>query len=91
MDSESSHNSTLSETALSRLRLPIGGLVLASGALIGLGALALVRGLHLYLQFYSYATGMAMSRWYQTLFWSVVGGVVLSLGISLLLSRSWES
>ena len=86
MDSDGAHTSKTSKRGQSILQIPIGGLLLLSGALIGLGSLALVRGLHLYLHFYSYATGMATSRWYQTFFWSVAGGIVLSLGIFLLIT-----
>ena len=90
MNSDGTRNSITSRTPLSILQLPIGGLVLVSGALIGLGTLALVRGLHLYLRFYSYTTGMATGRWYQTLFWSVTGGIVLSLGIFLLMTSLFQ-
>lgn len=62
-------------------RIPVGGVLIGSGVLIGLGTLALVRGLHLYIHFYSYATGLGMSRLYQTLFWTVTGGIILSLGV----------
>ncbi len=65
-------------------RMPNIGLLAASGTLIGLGALALARGLHLYVHFYSYATGIATSRLYQTLVWAAAGGVLLSIGVFLL-------
>ena len=60
------------------------GTVIVSGVLIGLGALALTRGLHMYTHFYSYATGIATTRLYQLLFWSIAGGIVLSIGIFVL-------
>ncbi|NUE02349.1 hypothetical protein HUB97_07585 [Halorubraceae archaeon YAN] len=86
MSPEETRTPVTSRTPQLILRIPIGGLVLVSGALIGLGTLALLRGLHLYLNFYSYASGMATSRWFQTLFWSVVGGIVLSIGVFLLIT-----
>lgn len=65
-------------------RIPVGGLLVVAGTLVGLGALLLVRGIHLYIHFYSYASGIATHRLQQTLFWSIFGGIVLALGLFLL-------
>lgn len=59
--------------------------VLVSGLLVGFGVLTLARGLHTYLHFHSYATGIATSRLYQALFWSATGGILLSVGVVSLL------
>lgn len=89
MNSDGTHNSTSNRTQLSIQQLPTGGLVIVSGVLVGFGALVLVRGLHLYLHFYNYASaGMATGRLFQTLLWSVTGGIVLSLGIFLLMTTT---
>lgn len=62
-----------------------GGTLVASGILVGLGALALARGLHLYVHFYSYASGIATSRLLAALSWSLAGGILLTVGIAMLL------
>lgn len=62
----------------------------ASGLLVGLGVLALARGVHLYVTFYSYASGIGTSRLTQTLFWAAAGGVLLSIGV-FLLAKSLET
>ncbi len=82
MNSTETTNASFGDT-LSKVvqRMTVGGYLIGSGVLIGLGALALVRGLHLYIHFYSYATGIETSRLYQTLIWSLAGGIVLSLGV----------
>lgn len=63
---------------------PTAVLVVASGVLVGVGALALVRGLHVYLHFHSYASGIATERAVQSVFWAVAGGTALAIGASLL-------
>ena len=74
-------NGSLSETAQ---RIPRSGLLVAAGILVGVGVVALVRGVHIYIHFHSYASGIATSRLVQTLFWAVTGGIVLAAGIVLL-------
>ena len=55
-----------------------------AGLLIGLGTLALVRGLWVYVEFYSFASGIDTGRLTEALFWSGSGGIVLASGIVVL-------
>lgn len=63
--------------------IPTLALFVGSGLLVGLGTLALARGVHLYVHFYSYATGIPTSRLTQTILWSVAGGMLLVTGLAL--------
>lgn len=70
----------LASPATMRIVLP----VLLAGLLLGFGALALVRGLHVYVDFYSFASGIATRRLHQTFLWSGLGGISIAAGIATL-------